>query len=331
MRRVKVYIHRTEDWYSLYLNDNDIEVLSQYADVVNEKDKAQPLSEDELINRIGDAEVIISLNGKGVADFTQRVIDAVKGTVKVVCIAHWWNIHNTFVPMCQKAGITVIEGTNLNTVAVAEWTLGAILAGSREIFAFDKRMKAGSEWGEPRRTPRLVLGSTLGLVGLGRIGRYVAHFAKALGMKVIAFDAMPKDEIEKLGITPVSLNELFETADVISLHLPVNPKTEGIITKELFAKIKDGALFVNSARAALYNQQDLIDELKTNRFTAFLDVFDSEPLDAESPLRSLDNAVISPHIAGDNYQMFKMAGTGTVKTVCEYFKNGTLKDMKYEI
>lgn len=155
MRRVKVYIHRTEDWYSLYLNDNDIEVLSQYADVVNEKDKAQPLSEDELIKRIGDAEVIISLNGKGVADFTQRVIDAVKGTVKVVCIAHWWNIHNTFVPMCQKAGITVIEGTNLNTVAVAEWTLGAILAGSREIFTFDKRMKAGSEWGEPRRTPAL--------------------------------------------------------------------------------------------------------------------------------------------------------------------------------
>lgn len=185
--------------------------------------------------------------------------------------------------------------------------------------------------GRAPQNPRLVLGSTLGLVGLGRIGRYVAHFAKALGMKVIAFDAMPKDEIEKLGITPVSLNELFETADVISLHLPVNPKTEGIITKELFAKIKDGALFINSARAALYNQQDLIDELKTNRFTAFLDVFDSEPLDAESPLRSLDNAVISPHIAGDNYQMFKMAGTGTVKTVCEYFRNGTLKDMKYEL
>lgn len=329
---MKIYIHRAEDWYKLYINDSDINLLSKYATVVTEGDRMEPMSEDELISRLKDVDVVLSLNGKGVADFTPRVIKEMSKSVKLVCIAHWWNIHNTFVPMCRENGIQVVEGSNMVTVAVAEWTLASIMYGRRKIDVFDKRMKSGEIWGEPRRCAGMVRGSTIGLVGLGRIGRFTAHYLQQLGANIIAYDAMPAEEITKLDIEPVSLMEIFKRSDVISLHLPVNQYTTGMIKKEHFEAIKDGAVLVNSARAALYNENDLIDELSKNRFTAFLDVFaEPEPLAVDSPLRKMDNVVMNPHIAGDNLVMFKETGTDTVNNLIEYIRTGTFTNRQYDL
>ena len=330
MGKPKVYIHRAEEWYSRYLCEADIEKLSQYADVVNEKDRKVPLSEEELIERLDGVEIILSLNGLGVQDFTPNVIRAMAKSVRYVYIAHWWNIHNSFVPMCKDAGITVVEGSNMNTVAVAEWTLGAILFGRRRINTFNERLKSGNEWGAPRLCADMVYGSTIGLVGLGRIGRYVAQVVQLLGAKVIAYDMISADAMQAFGIEKVSLEKLFETSDVISLHLPVTQQTTGIIGADLFERIKDDVLFINSARAALCDENAMISALKKNRFTAFLDVFQTEPLPLSSPLRKMDNVIITPHIAGDNRAMFKAAGSDTIDSIIQYLADGKVINKQYE-
>ncbi len=329
MNNPKVYIHRAEDWYEFYINKSDEKKLSDVAELTTMGSRTDGMSEDELIAKLDGVEIIISLNGKGMQDFTPRVIQTMANSVKFVYIAHWWHIHNTFVPLCKKAGIEVVEGTNFSTCAVAEWTIGSVIAGLRGIHTADKRLKNGSEWGEPRREFKLVKNSVLGLVGLGRIGRYTANIAKFLGMKIIAFDMMSKDDMETLGIEKVELDELFATADVISLHLPVFESTTGIVGKKQFDLMKDGAVFVNSARAALIDENALIETLKTKNITAYLDVFSAEPLDINSPFRSLDNAVINPHMAGDNFEMFDYCGSQTVDAVIDYITTGNIVNYQY--
>ncbi len=331
MNKPKVYIHRAEDWYGFYINENDENKLAQVSELITMGTRMEEMSEDELISKLDGVEIILSLNGKGMQDFTPRVIEAMAKSVKAVYIAHWWHIHNTFVPLCKKAGIEIVEGTNFSTCAVAEWTIGAIIAGIRGIHTADKRMKNGSEWGEPRREFKLVKNSVLGLVGLGRIGRYTANLAKFLGMEIIAFDMMPKEEMDKLGIKKVELDELFSTADVISLHLPVFESTTGIVGKKQFELMKDGAVFVNSARAALLDENALIQALKTKNITAYLDVFAAEPLDLNSPLRTLENAVINPHMAGDNFEMFNYCGSDTVDNIISYIKTGAIDNRQYTL
>lgn len=329
---MKIYIHRGEDWYDLYLNDNSIRRLEEFAEVVTEGNRMEPLSEDELISRLEGVDVLLSLNGKGVADFTPRVIKAMSKSVKLVCIAQWWKIHNTFAPMCRENGIEVVEGSNMCTVAVAEWTLGCMLMGRRNILEFNNRMKTGVSWGEPRRDCGLVRGATVSLVGLGRIGRYVAHWLKMFGCKVIAYDAIPDEEIRKLGIEPVSLMDCFSKADIVSLHLPVNESTEGMIKAEHFAAIRDGAVFVNSARAALYKDEELLNELKKDRFYAFLDVFaEPEPLPLDSEFRKLGyKTTINPHIAGDNKVMFRQCGDDSIESLRYYAETGVFENRQLD-
>ncbi len=331
MNKTKVYIHRAEDWYSFYINDNDEKKLAECSELTTMSTRMEEMSEDELLAKLDGVEIILSLNGKGMQDFTPYVIEQMAKSVKIVYIAHWWHIHNTFVPLCKKAGIQICEGTNFSTVAVAEWTVASIMSGIRGINTADVRLKEGSEWGEPRREFKLVKNSVLGLVGLGRIGRYTANIAKFLGMKIIAFDMMSKEDMLALGIEKVELNEIFEKADVISLHLPVLPSTEGMIGKEQFDLMRDGTVFVNSARAALYDEKALFDTLAKGKVTAYLDVFSVEPLDINSPVRKMKNVIINPHMAGDNYQMFDYCGSQTVDAIIEYVKTGTIVNNQYAL
>src|SRR5207244_1344354 len=127
-------------------------------------------------------------------------------TIKVICIAHPWG---QFAGLEKLTGITIVEGSNANTVAVAEWTIAAALMGIRKIPVFDRALKSGSPWAEPRREVGLLCESTIGLVGLGRIGRYVGRYFNLLGARVIAYDKYcSTDDAKKLGIDLLALDEL---------------------------------------------------------------------------------------------------------------------------
>jgi phosphoglycerate dehydrogenase-like enzyme len=300
--------------------------LRSFADVVIERDQDTALSPNQMADRLRGCSAILSLNGQGSEDITADVLTTV-GTVRVICVAHSWG---QFATIAGTAGVAVVEGSNAGTAAVAEWIVTAALMGVRKLHLFDRALKGGSPWGEPRRSVGLLSGSLVGMVGLGRIGRYAARHFRALCAQVIAFSAScPPSLAESLGVRLVSLDELLRTSDIISL----NHRTVDVTRHELGAselgKIKAGCVFINAARAALYDEPALIAELKTGRFSAYLDVFEHEPIPLTHPFRSMNNVVITPHIAGNNAPMFQRCASEAIGTLRSYFEGKGLNDKRY--
>ena len=321
----KVYIHRLGEFYNFYMDKENEEFLSSFCEIVTEGSRKAPLSDDELIRRMSGAEVLLSMHGYGSGEITDDILKQIP-SLKLICIAHWCE---QFAETEQNTGIRVVEVSNGNTIAVAEWTLACALMGVRKIVEFNDKLKRGSQWCEPRRTVGMLAESVVGIVALGRIGRYVARYMRMLGAKVIAHDkyATP-EEARKLDIELVDMDEVFARSDVISIHLPVLPSTRGLIKAEHFSRIKDGAVLINSSRAAIYDEAALVKELATGRFNAYIDVFSIEPIPDDHPFRSMDNVTITPHIAGDNLGMFHRCGREAISAIKEYFETGNVVDRK---
>jgi glyoxylate reductase len=193
------------------------------------------------------------------------------------------------VAACRERGVAVTNTPGVLDAAVADLTLAMILACRRHLvesdrFVRDSHWKRG--WARPELLGRDLAGSTLGLVGLGRIGAQVALRAEAFEMRVVHHrrrDGLP-------------LDELLRTADVVSLHVPLTPETDGLISRERLGLLQDGATFVNTARGAIVDEEALVEELVSGRISAGLDVFADEPRVPER-LLDLPNVVLAPHIA----------------------------------
>lgn len=316
-----IYIHRAAEWYGLYMTAENEARLRAFATVTSAGERAEPLPPDELIAEMRGADGVLSLNGLGAPEVTTEVLHAV-GTVRVAAIAHWWHGgHVVARPMWEAAGVTVIDASDATTEAVIEWVIGAAITGVRRMIEFDRMLKSGSLWAEPGRRDAGLLGeSVVGLVGAGRVGRRAAERFRAFGARLIAYDPfLTDDDAQALGIRRVSLDVLLQTADVISLHMAVTDATRGMLGAREFGLIKDGAVFINSARSAILDTAALVAELRKGRFHAFLDVYDTEPLPINDPLRSLPNAFITPHIAGDTNGMFVRCGRIAIERLREYF------------
>jgi len=324
MTKPRIYLHRAGPAYALYMNAASEDLLRSIGDVVIEGGRDEPFTPEELIERMRGCTAILSLTGHGAWDITPAVLRSV-GTVKLICISHWMG---QLADTARACGITFVEGSNANTVAVAEWTLAAALMGVRRLPHFDRLLKNSSPWCEPRRNAGLLCESTVGLIGMGRVGWYVAHYFQALGARVVVFDKDRKRS-DELGLRAVSLDELLRSADVVSLHLPVTPETTGMLGAREFALLKDGCVFINSARAALYDEPALIAELRKSRFTAYLDVFATEPLPLDNPLRAMSNVFITPHLAGDNAAMALRCGREAILTLKDYFAGKGVRNLQY--
>lgn len=321
IRRPHIYIHRAGDWYGLYMNAENEARLREFADVTTGGTRTEPYTPDELAQELRGVDGILSLNGLGAPEITTDVL-ARAGTVRVIAISHWW--HGGHVParaMWEAAGVAVLDASDATTEAVVEWVLGAAIIGVRRLVEFDRRLKSGELWAEPGRRDAGLLGeSTVGLIGAGRVGRVAAERFRAFGATLIAYDPfLPNDDARALGIRRVSLDELLATADVISLHMAVSDATRGMLGAREFALVKEGAVFINSARSALLDTPALVAELRKNRFHAFLDVYDTEPLPLDDPLRTLPNAFITPHIAGDTNGMFVRCARIAIERLRHYF------------
>jgi D-3-phosphoglycerate dehydrogenase len=195
----------------------------------------------------------------------------------------------------KKIPVTITPGTNQGSVA--EQTFGLLLALTRNIVFNDTNIKAGG-WARPLPAP--IRGKTIGIVGLGRIGKAVAIRARAFEMNVIACDSICDDAFDsEFQIKRVSLDELFAQSDVISLHCPSLDETKGMINKVSLAKMRPGALLLNTARGQLIVESDLRDALVSGHLGgAGLDVLNNEPPEPGNPLLGLSNVVFSPHIGG---------------------------------
>jgi len=192
---------------------------------------------------------------------------------------------------CEKRKINVINTPGASSNSVAELALGMMFAIARRIPRADSSMK-GRQWLKKELTGTELEGKTLGIAGLGRIGSLLAIKATGLGMRVIYFDKINST----LGKS-VSLEELFAGSDYVSLHLPATPETTGIVNAAMIARMKPGAVLINTARGALVDEEALYAALKEKKIGgACLDVYPAEPYSGK--LTELDNVVLTPHIAG---------------------------------
>lgn len=198
---------------------------------------------------------------------------------------------------CDARSIVVATTPGQNHHSVAEHAVAMLMAVGRGFPAYDREVRR-CEW--TRKANPRILGSTLGLVGLGRIGQAVATRAIGLGMHVLAYDPFPPTTfLEQHAVRGVTLPELLCESDFVSLHLPAGPTTKHLINAESIAQMKDGAVLINTSRGPLVDEPALIAALRSGKLHgAGLDVFEVEPLPAASPLLQMENVLLSGHVAG---------------------------------
>jgi D-3-phosphoglycerate dehydrogenase len=195
-------------------------------------------------------------------------------------------------------------GGGLSTV---ELTWGLIIAGARGLAKGERNMRAG-RWHEDLGPGFSLGGRRLGLVGLGNIGARVAAIGKAFGMDCVAWSQnLTHDKAQTTGVALVSKEELFSTSDVVTIHLVLSDRTRGLIRQADLARMKPGALLVNTSRGPIVDEKDLLSVLKTAKIHAALDVYETEPLPAAHALRKMENVTLSPHLGyvhEENYRVF---------------------------
>ena len=201
------------------------------------------------------------------------------------------------VPAATEHGVAVVITPGTNEVSVAEHTIAFITGIMRGFPGREREVRTG-EWLR-RPAPRLA-GKTLGIVGLGRIGKAVVPRAQGLGLNVIAYDPYPdEDYCTAQGVRLVSFDDLLAEADIVSLHLPATVDTTDLMNAETLARMKAGSVLINTARGSLVDEEALYEALATGHlYAAGLDVFKIEPLPLDSPLLRLENLLVAPHTGG---------------------------------
>lgn len=253
-------------------------------------------SEEEAIARIADNEIVM-VNKVPV---TERLLSACPN-IKLICVqATGYNIVDT--EACARRGIPVTNVPSYGTAAVAQFTLALMLEMCHRIGLHNHSVHQG-DWRKSETfcywlTPQMELaGKTLGLIGFGRIGQAVAKLAAAFGMKVLAYNRSQSEEGRRLA-EYVDLDTLLAQSDFVSLHCPQTAETTHLINAETIAKMKDGAMLVNTARGGLVDEQALVDALNSGKLRyAAVDVVSQEPMQADNPLLSTRKCIITPHIA----------------------------------
>jgi len=242
----------------------------------------------ELVERIRDAQVVINI--RSTSRFTDEVLEK---CAKLRLISIWGTgTDNVDLASARARGICVTNTPGVSAAAVAEHTIALIMAVAKQLVHIDQQVRRGN-W--PRAMVMQLRGKTLGLVGTGAIGREVAKLGIGLGMRVIAWTFHPERDIAEW----VSFDDVFRQSDVVSVHVRQTAETLGFIRREHFDFMKRSAIFVNTARGGIVKEADLLHALQAGRIAgAGLDVFESEPLPADSPFYSLRNVVLTPHSAG---------------------------------
>jgi D-3-phosphoglycerate dehydrogenase len=235
-------------------------------------------------------------------------------------------VDNIDLEAATRKGIAVMNTPGANAVAVAEQTLGMMLAMARHLCRADALMHAG-KWEKKSLQGTELRGKTLGIVGLGRVGMEVARRARSFGMEIVAHDPFVAVAVAKeREIRMASLDELYAAADYITLHVGLTPQTTGMINQASIAKMKKGVRLVNCARGELVNEADLALALQQKQVGgAALDVFVEEPL-KNSPLLALDNVILTPHIGGSTHEAQEAVGVQIAQQVKEYLKHGVIQN-----
>lgn len=252
---------------------------------------------DKTIERIGDAEIVYT--NKTVLD--KAVFDACPNIKFVGVLATGYNIVD--VDYAKSKGIPVCNIPTYGTTAVSQFAMALLLEVCHHIGEHSAAVKKGDWTNCPDwcfwNYPLIELaGKTMGVIGFGRIGQATAKLAQTFGMNILAYDSFKNPALESETCKYVELDELLANSDVITLHCPLFPSTQGIINKDNIAKMKDGVIIINDSRGPLIVEEDLRDALNSGKVAAAAcDVVSTEPIMMDNPLLQAKNMIITPHIA----------------------------------
>lgn len=255
--------------------------------------QAPSSSEEDIIKAAENADAILVTYAK----LNENILRSLKNCKAIGRFGI--GVDNIDLKVAGELGISVNYVPDYCLDEVSDQAMAMIISMARKIPQSNKLVQSG-RWEMPAVVPMYRLrGKTVGLIGFGNIPRLMTPKAQAFGFNVIASDPYaPKELFEKYGVESVSMDELYERSDFISVHAPLLPETKGLVNKDAFKKMKDTAIIVNTARGPLINEKDLIEALDMNEIGgAGLDVVETEPLPENSPLIGRDNVILAPHTA----------------------------------
>jgi glyoxylate reductase len=303
MDKPKVYVTRQ-------LFDEAIEILRQHAEVEVFEGVDEPAPRSTILSKVREVDGLLCLLTDRI---DSEVLEAGERLMVVSnCAVGYDNID---VEAATRRGIYVTNTPGILTDTTADFTWSLLLAVARRVAEADRYVRS-KRWVHPWG-PKMFLGSdvygkTLGIIGLGRIGKAVARRAKGFDMKVLYYDVQrDRRAEEELGVTYRSLEEVLRESDYITLHVPLTKETFHLIGRRELSMMKRGAYLINTSRGAVIDEKELYRALKEGVIAgAALDVFEKEPIDPENPLLTLDNVVLAPHIASASVETrTKMAVT----------------------
>jgi len=273
------------------------QALETFAEIIHHPGQ-EPANKEELISLLSEADACITSWGVAGLD-----ADVLAEAPHLRAMAHMGSSVKRFVSDAfWQRGIHLTSAGIALARDVAETTLGLMIVGQKHIWPLGRHVRDGGWRDSPvwdKYYSRELYHSEVGLIGASNVGRWVIDLLEPFGATILLYDPfVSEEEAAELGVIKLELNALLRRADVVSLHAPANVATYHMLDADGLALMKDDALLINTARGSLIDEEALIKELRNDRFFAFLDVTDPEPPAADSPLRRLDNVVVTPHIAG---------------------------------
>jgi len=274
--------------------------------------------EDELVDLVRDVDALI-VRSKPIV--SRRVIEAAP-KLKIIARAGV-GLDNIDLEAAEEKGVVVINAPSAATMSVAELVFGLIISVLRKISYSDRMMRQG-KWVKKESMGYELSGKTLGIIGMGRIGRAVASIGyRGFNMKIIYYDVercKPEFE-ESVNAKYVDLDTVFREADVVTIHVPLTPETRHLVNLDRLRLMKKTAVLINTSRGEVVDTDALVKALREGWIAgAGLDVYEMEPLPPDHPLTRLDNVVLTPHIGASTYEAQRKAGLEVVEKIIEFFK-----------
>jgi D-3-phosphoglycerate dehydrogenase len=283
--------------------DCDVRVIQQYS------------PEAVVVGAVRDVEAILARNAK----ITKNVLAAAP-RLKIVA-RHGVGVDSVDLAEATRCGILVTITPEANAVTVSEYVFALLLAFARKIMEGHASVMAG-RWDKPRLVGCELYQKTMGIIGLGNIGSRVAQRARGFGMDVVGHDPyLTPARAAALHVRLATLDALLAEADIVTLHVRATPETRALIGERQLERMKPGAILVNTSRGEVVNEGALINALQQKRIAgACLDTFREEPLQAGSPLRDLDNVILTPHVAGQSVEAMTRMGVEAAGYIVQALK-----------
>ena len=301
------------------LPDVGLEVLNKAADI--DVDVRVGLKPDALKEIIGDYDGLILRSG------TKATADVLEAAHRLKIIGRAGvGVENIDVDAASQRGIVVMNTPGGNNVTTGEHTVSLMMALARHIPQAVASVKSG-QWSRQKFTGVELCNKTLGVIGLGNVGRIVAERALGLRMKVLGYDPfIPAETAARMGVESASLDDIYARADFITVHVPLIDETRGLINRDTIARMKDGVRIINCARGGIVDENDLAEAIKEGKVAgAAVDVYVEEPPGPEHPLVQLDQVVTTPHLGASTDEAQLNVAIAVAEQVRDYLVNGVIR------